>query len=103
VRVKVRVCACTCVRKRSTCVCVFIRERVSVVTSKVVKLARFFSQSPSFCGQKSSSNKFSFLCSMAWPGVNFSNILQAEFAQIFFYQKLQSQIVIREKLCKTRL
>jgi hypothetical protein len=34
------------------------------------------------------------------PVVNFINILQAAFGPIFYGQKLQSQTVIREKLCK---
>jgi len=38
------------------------------------------------------------------PVVNFINIiLPAAFAQIFFAKKLQSQTVIREKLCKALL
>jgi len=36
-------------------------------------------------------------------GVNFINILQANFAPIFLRQKLQSQNVNREKLCKALL
>jgi len=35
--------------------------------------------------------------------VNFINILQAAFAPIFLHQKLQSQTVTREKLCKALL
>jgi hypothetical protein len=35
--------------------------------------------------------------------VNFINILQASFAPIFLRQKLQSQTVTREKLCKALL
>jgi len=37
------------------------------------------------------------------PVVNFTNILQAAFAPIFFGQKLKSQTVIREKLPKILL
>jgi len=37
------------------------------------------------------------------PLVNFINILRAAFAPIFLHQKLQSQTVTREKLCKTLL
>jgi len=37
------------------------------------------------------------------PVVNFSNILRAAFAKIFFRQKLQIQTLSREKLLKTLL
>jgi len=37
------------------------------------------------------------------PLVNFTNILRAAFAPIFFCQKLQRQTVIRKKRCKTLL
>ncbi len=36
-------------------------------------------------------------------GVNFTKILQAAFAPEFSHQNLQSQTLIREKLCKTLL
>jgi len=37
------------------------------------------------------------------PRVNFINILRAPFALVFLHQKLQSQIVTREKLRKALL
>jgi len=37
------------------------------------------------------------------PAVNFVNILQAAFVSIYFAKKLQSQTVIREKLCEALL
>ncbi len=37
------------------------------------------------------------------PGVNFINILHTTLVPIFLHQKLQSQNVTREKLCKALL
>jgi len=37
------------------------------------------------------------------PIVNFTNILRAAFSVIFFQQKLQTQVVSTEKLCKILL
>ncbi len=41
--------------------------------------------------------------SALWSVFNFTNILGAHFALIFFQQKSLSQTVIRENLCKTLL
>jgi len=46
------------------------------------------------------AHKICFVNAGVLSGANFTNILQAAFAPIFFAKKLQSQIVIREKLPK---
>ncbi len=45
------------------------------------------------------------ICGSSWrpPSVNFTKILQAAFVPKLFYQNVQSQSVMREKLCRTLL
>jgi hypothetical protein len=54
-----------------------------------------------FLGKENGQNAALKMLLKLAPAISFINILQAAFGPIFLRQKIQSQTVSREKLCKT--